>query len=166
MKQTDESALLKVVIETPKGSCEKFAYDKRSGFFMLKKILPPGMVFPYDFGFIPDTRGKDGDPLDILVLSEFHSFPGCMMECRLLGGIKARQGHDSKDMIRNDRYIAIPRESKSYNDIAHIDHLPAPMIRSLEDFFINYNKEEGKLFKPLGYVSSGKAWKQINACRL
>jgi inorganic pyrophosphatase len=63
-----------VVIETPKGSAQKYDYDPDTHFFKLKKILPSGMVFPYDFGFVPDTRGEDGDPLGVIVISEFHSF--------------------------------------------------------------------------------------------
>src|SRR5882724_761988 len=80
-----------VVIETPKGSAQKYDYDPSTHFFKLKKILPSGMMFPYDFGFIPGTRGEDGDPLDIIVISEFQSFPGCKMKCRVIGGIKAEQ---------------------------------------------------------------------------
>ncbi len=79
------------VIETPKGNAEKYNYDPKTKFFKLKKILPTGMVFPYDFGFIPGTEGEDGDPLDIIVISEFESFPGCMVECRIIGAIIAEQ---------------------------------------------------------------------------
>jgi len=165
MKSTEE-ILVHAVIETTKGSCEKFAYEPESGFFLLKKILPPGMVFPYDFGFIQGTKGQDGDPLDIMILSEFHSFPGCLMECRLLGGIKAEQGKKNEKKIRNDRYLAIPKVSKAYNDIATIKHLPADMIKALEDFFVNYNKEEGKVFEALGYVNAKKAIRQIRACQV
>ncbi|HMG83849.1 MAG TPA: inorganic diphosphatase [Ferruginibacter sp.] len=92
--------IINVVIETPKGSAQKYDYDKKTGFFKLEKILPAGMVFPYDFGFIPDTKGEDGDPLDVLVFSEFCSFPGCMIECRLIGGIKAEQSKEADSKIK------------------------------------------------------------------
>src|ERR1700760_5120369 len=101
---------VEVVIETPKGSSQKYDYVPNTPFFKLKKILPSGTVFPYDFGFIPDTKGEDGDPLDIIVISEFNSFPGIMIKCRIIGGIKAEQStKDAKKMIRNDRFIAIPK---------------------------------------------------------
>ena len=97
-----------IVIETPRGSSQKYDYDPESKFFRLKKILPGGMVFPYDFGFIPDTKGEDGDPLDILIISEFNSFPGCIITCRIIGGIKATQlERDKKEPVRNDRFMAV-----------------------------------------------------------
>ena len=61
---------MKVVIETPKGSAQKYDYDFNDHFFDLKKILPAGMMFPYDFGFIPGTKGMDGDPLDVILISK------------------------------------------------------------------------------------------------
>lgn len=69
-------ASIEIVVETPKGSAQKYDYDPKSRFFKMSKILPSGMVFPYDFGFVPDTKGEDGDPLDMIVISEFNSFPG------------------------------------------------------------------------------------------
>ena len=154
---------LQVVVETPKGSTEKYAYDANSGFFRLTKVLPAGMVFPFDFGFISGTKGDDGDPLDIIVISEFHSYPGCMIDCRLLGAIKAEQGKNKNKLIRNDRFVAIPLVSKAYNDIANLTHVPKEMIESLESFFINYNKEEKKIFKCLGYIRPSKALQQIKS---
>ena len=64
-KKTDA---LQVIIETPKGSRNKYAFDENQGLFLLKKVLPAGMAFPYDFGFVPSTRAEDGDPVDVLVL--------------------------------------------------------------------------------------------------
>lgn len=81
--------LITAIVETPKGNAQKYDYDAESKWFKLKKILPAGMVFPFDFGFIPVTKGGDGDPLDIIIISEFKSFPGCAMECRIIGAITA-----------------------------------------------------------------------------
>ncbi|WP_410221485.1 inorganic diphosphatase [Pedobacter sp.] len=156
-----ENKSIQVVIETPKGSVEKYAYKKKTGFFQLKKILPTGMVFPYDFGFIPHTKGQDGDPLDIIVISEFHSFPGIMIECRLVGGFKARQGKTKSKLVKNDRFIAIPLASAIFKDLTDWKNIPETIIKALEDFFINYNKEEGKIFKTTGYLSAAKAFKKI-----
>jgi inorganic pyrophosphatase len=71
MKKDASSKTIRVVVETPKGSTEKYAYDKKTGFFELKKILPSGMIFPFDFGFIPDTKGDDGDHLIFLSCPNF-----------------------------------------------------------------------------------------------
>ena len=152
---------INVIIETPKGSTEKYDYDQDLHLFKLKKILPAGMVFPYDFGFIPDTKGEDGDPLDIIVISEFESFPGCMVECRIIGAIIAEQA-DKKKKIRNDRFLAIPVHAKSFSNIKSIEEVPEQMLEELEQFFVTYNEIEGKTFKPLERLKAKDAFKLIN----
>ena len=148
-----------VVIETPKGSAQKYDFDPDSHFFKMKKILPSGMVFPYDFGFIPKTKGEDGDPLDVIVISEFNSFPGIMIKCRIIGAIKAEQSEDkgSKKMIRNDRFLAIPKCSSIFEDVRSIKDLPGRIINQLEEFFVDYNKLEGKKFKALSKLNAKEA---------
>jgi inorganic pyrophosphatase len=156
-----------VIVETPRGSVEKYDFDEKLHLLKLKKILPAGMVFPYDFGFIPDTKGEDGDPLDIIVLSEFHSFPGCMIECKLIGCIEAEQSREkgSEKMIRNDRYIAVPTISQMYGHMDSIKSLPDEILRELEQFFINYNKIEGKEFKVVSLVDAKESKKMIKSNR-
>jgi inorganic pyrophosphatase len=73
---TSDENLIVVIIETPKGSRNKYAYDAKWHVFQLKKVLPAGMAFPYDFGFVPSTKGGDGDPLDVLVLMDEPAFAG------------------------------------------------------------------------------------------
>jgi inorganic pyrophosphatase len=87
---------VKVIIETPKGSRNKFKYDPALRMFKLSKVLPEGMVFPYDFGFVPSTKGDDGDPVDVLVLMDEPTFPGCLLECRLVGVLEAGQEEKKK----------------------------------------------------------------------
>lgn len=149
-----------VIIETPKGIAEKYNYDKKTGFFKLKKILPAGMVFPFNFGFILHTIGEDGDPLDILVISEFKSFPGCMMQCYLAGAIVAEQTRNGKT-FRNDRFIGIPQQSKYFEGIQSVEQLPANMLNEIEQFFINYNALENSVFKPLKRVNGEDAFNLI-----
>ena len=98
---------MEIIIETTKGSNVKYKYDEESLCFKVKKILPMGMVFPYHFGFIPGTKGEDGDPLDGMVISEFSSFTGAHIECRLIGALLTSQTTKGK-MIHNDRYFFIP----------------------------------------------------------
>ena len=156
-----------VIIETPRGSVEKYEFDPKLHMIKLKKILPAGMVFPYDFGFIPDTKGQDGDPLDIIVISEFHSFPGCIMECNLIGCIEAEQSEkkDSGKMIRNDRYIGVPAISRMYGELDSIKNLPDAILAELEQFFINYNKVEGKEFKVVSVADAKESKKMIKSRR-
>src|SRR6188768_486559 len=85
---------INVVIETPRGSRNKFHFDEKLRQFSLKKVLPAGSAFPYDFGFIRGTKAEDGDPLDVLVLMDESAFPGCQVESRLVGVIEAEQVED------------------------------------------------------------------------
>src|SRR4030095_6559475 len=149
-----------VIIETPKRSSEKYSFDKKTGYFKLKKILPNGMMFPFDFGFIPNSKGEDGDPLDALVISEFKSFPGCLIECRLIGAMLAEQS-TKDETVRNDRYFFVPELSKQFAAIDEIKELPGEQLREIEDFFMQYNKAEEKQFKVLEIIKSKKAYKLI-----
>lgn len=100
-----DKQLLRVVIETPKGSRNKFAFDADEHIFDLKKVLPSGMTFPYDFGFVPSTLADDGDPVDVLVLMDEPAFPGCVLSCRPIGVIEGEQGDRKRGnaMIESSR---------------------------------------------------------------
>lgn len=152
-----------VIIETPKGSTQKYDYVPNTPFFKLKKILPSGMAFPYDFGFIPKTQGEDGDPLDVIVISEFNSFPGIIIKCRIIGGIKAEQSveKNSKKLIRNDRFLAVPKCSSIFEKVENLEDLPKHITDQLEEFFVDYNKLEGKKFKALGKIGPKQAQRMI-----
>src|SRR5437764_9041604 len=136
---------LNVVIETPKGSRNKFKCDPQSGSFELCKVLPSGSVFPFDFGFIPSTTGDDGDPLDVLVLMEEPVFPGCRLRCRLVGVIEAEQG-SGDETERNDRLLAIAEECQDHKDIRSIKDLNDHLLEEIEHFFISYQELGGKQF--------------------
>src|SRR5688500_9337596 len=104
---TKSDKRINVVIETPKGSRNKFVYDPENDYFKLKKTLPFGTVFPFDFGFVPGTKGEDEQPIDVVLLMDFPTFPGCVVECRCLGVVLAEQKEKLKT-IRNDRIICVP----------------------------------------------------------
>src|SRR5437660_12867427 len=113
-----DNEIFKVVIETPKGSRNKYSFDPDERAFMLKKVLPAGMAFPYDFGFVPSTEAEDGDPIDVLVLMDEPAFPGCVLKCRLIGVIEGEQGdRKKKKKERNDRIIAIQEDAHAWVDI-------------------------------------------------
>jgi inorganic pyrophosphatase len=149
------------VVETPKGSAQKYDYDAENKWFKLKKIMPAGLVFPFDFGFIPATKGEDGDPLDIILISELKSFPGCVMDCRIIGAITAKQTEKNKTVVRNDRFLAIPEASTMFADVKSIEDLPDEIINQIEKFFMNYNDIAHKKFKPQKRVDAKKAMKMI-----
>src|SRR5438105_4689006 len=87
---------INAVVETPRGSRNKYTYKPEDDSFVLSKVLPSGTAFPMDFGFIPRSMGEDGDPLDVLVVSDFPCYPGAVVECRLLGVIEAEQKENGK----------------------------------------------------------------------
>ena len=151
-----------IVIETPKGSRIKYKYDENQKLFRLKKILPEGLMFPFDFGFIPGTKGEDGDPIDALVISEFQGFPGCLMECRIIGCIQAEQSSNGKK-IRNDRFLAIPEQSSVFENAISIEDIPSTIITQIEKFFTNYIEGEGKKFYPLGNLNAALAMSLLTA---
>ncbi|PWT99284.1 MAG: inorganic pyrophosphatase [Bacteroidetes bacterium] len=159
-------ATIDIVVETPKGSAQKYDYEAETHFFKLSKILPSGMIFPFDFGFIPETRGADGDPIDIIMISELASFPGCKIKCRLIGGFKAKQsGERKKKMVRNDRYFAVPECSVMYKHVKTLKDLPAEIIKQVESFFIDYNKIEEKEFKVISQMQPKEAEQIIHKNR-
>src|SRR5277367_676841 len=88
---------VQVIIETPKGSRNKYAFDPEEKVFELKKVLPAGMAFPYDFGFVPSTKADDGDPVDVLVLMDEPAFAGCVLSCRPIGVVQGEQGDKKKN---------------------------------------------------------------------
>jgi inorganic pyrophosphatase len=158
---TDEG-LLRVVIETPKGSRNKFAFDEDERIFELKKVLPAGMTFPYDFGFVPSTKADDGDPVDVLVLMDEPAFPGCVLTCRPIGVIQGEQGN-KKEKVRNDRIVAVERDAHSWADIKTIDDLGKEFCRELQDFFVNYHSLSGQQYKVLAIKGPRQAQKLVKS---
>ncbi len=153
-------ANLQVVIETPKGSRNKYAFDEKQRVFALKKVLPAGMEFPYDFGFVPSTLADDGDPTDVLVLMDEPAFPGCLLQCRIVGIIEGEQSK-KKQRERNDRIVAIEKENHSFADILHIKDLGKTFLEELEEFFVNYHELSGEKYRILGAKGPGTAIRQI-----
>jgi inorganic pyrophosphatase len=148
-QSTDEGSTVEIVIETPKGSRNKYAYDPAKRAFKLSKVLAEGMMFPYDFGFVPGTKSADGDPLDVLVLMDEPTFPGCRLDCRLIGVLEAEQEEEGK-MVRNDRLIAVATQTIRYVEVEHIRDLNETILRQIEAFFVNYQKLRNVKLRILG----------------
>ena len=139
----------RAIIETPKGNRSKYDYDPETQLFRLKTILPEGMSFPMDFGFIPSTLAGDGDPLDVMALVDEPAPVGAMLQVRLIGVIEAEE-KEKGDIERNDRVLAVVDCSRVYAEIETPDDLPDEFVQNLVDFWINKDKLEGKAFKSLG----------------
>jgi inorganic pyrophosphatase len=152
----------RAIIETPKGCRNKFDYDPDSGLFMLGGLLPEGMMFPFDFGFIPSTLGEDGDPLDILVLMDAPAHVGCLIEVRIIGIIEAEQSDEGKTES-NDRLLGVAIHSYDHEGLETINDVTKTLLDQLEQFFISYNKQRGKKFKVTGTGGPKKAIKFLKA---
>jgi len=136
-----------VVVETPKGSPHKLDYEPDLGVFVLKKEMPAGHVFPFDFGFIPGTLGGDGDPLDVLLLIDEATYPGVVVEARLLGVFEAEQTERDGKRTENDRLVAVAACSHRHAEVRTLDHVGRPVLGEIEHFFRSYNEETGKQFE-------------------
>src|SRR6266576_723436 len=152
----------RAIIETPKGCRNKFDYDPESGLFMLGGLLPEGMMFPFDFGFIPSTLGEDGDPLDIMVLMDAPAHVGCLMEVRIIGIITAEQVQDGKTES-NDRLLGVAVHSYDHEELQSIGDVSKILLDQVEEFFVSYNKQRGKKFKITGTGGPKKAMRFLKS---
>jgi inorganic pyrophosphatase len=118
------------------------------------------MVFPYDFGFLPQTLAPDGDPIDVLFLMDEPAFPGIAVRARLIGVIEGEQ-LDGKKKIRNDRLIAVAEANHQYANVRKLKDLPSPWIKELQDFFVNYHDLEEKKYCLLGCKGADAAFTLI-----
>jgi len=154
--------VIQVIVETPKGSRNKYAFDPEQGVFKLKKVLPEGMEFPQNFGFVPSTKAEDGDPEDVLILMDEPTFPGCLIECRLLGVIEGEQTEEGKT-FRNDRLIAVCNKSHTYSDLDDIEHLNKNFIKELQSFFVQYHKLDDVEYECIGVKGAKPARKLLKS---
>jgi inorganic pyrophosphatase len=159
-----KGGLLQVIVETPAKSRNKFAFDPEQGIFALKKVLPAGMVFPYDFGFLPQTEAPDGDPIDVLLLMDEPAFPGCAVRAHLIGVIEGEQ-LDGKKKIRNDRLVAVAEANHMYANVRKLSDLPEKWIEELQQFFVNYHNLEGKKYRLLGCNGARAALRLIKEAK-
>src|SRR3982750_4138078 len=158
INKTDQ---VNIIIETPKACGNKYTFDPKTELFKLSKMLPEGLVFPLHFGFIPCTKGEDGDPLDALILMDQPSYPGNLIECRVLGIIEAKQTEKNGDSMRNDRIITAAIESQRYAELRSIKKLDPYLVDEIINFFITYNEMSKKKFEPLGKKGPQKAITRI-----
>ena len=165
MAPRSASTSVHVIVDTPRGSRNKFKFDMQLQKFRLTKVLPAGMSFPFDFGYIPETAGEDGDPLDVLLLMDAPAFAGCVVECRLVGLLEAEQS-EGDETIRNDRLVGVAIEARDYGHIQALSDLNPNLLEEIERFFSNYNAAEGKQFAVLARKGPTAALKALERARV
>jgi inorganic pyrophosphatase len=155
-----EDGAVHVVIETPRGSRAKFAYDPKLETFTLTKSLLVGLTYPHDWGFVPSTRAEDGDPLDVMVIHDAATFPGLVLACRIIGILQIRQKSKGK-AERNNRLFAVPLRSHSERGLRDVRELSRPIQEELEKFFIATDELEDKKLDIIGWKGPKVALKAI-----
>lgn len=156
----------RVVIETPNHSHSSYKFDDELGAFLLSGVLPEGMSFPYDFGFLPSTRAQDGDPIDVLVLMDEPAFTGCVIPCRLIGVIEAEQTEQDGSTERNDRIVAVSTKCRTDGHLKSLKDINDDKIAEIQQFFVSYNRVRGRRFKLLNLGGPKKAETLIKAAML
>lgn len=139
-----------VVVETPRGSAAKLEFDPELQAFTLSKSLILGLSYPYDWGFVPSTEGEDGDPIDVLVLHDAATSPGLVLKCKIIGVLEVIQ-KDGKRKIRNDRVIAVPRNSHREKSEDDARDLSKQIRQEIEKFFVATDELEAKELQFLGW---------------
>ncbi len=152
----------RTIIECSRGARGKYAYDPQFEAFTLKRLLPAGMSFPLDFGFVPATKAEDGDHLDIMVLHDEPLAMGAVVEVRLIGVIEAEQTEEGETK-RNDRLLAVAQESLSYAATKVVGDLAPGFLDSITTFWTQYEALRGVGFKILGVKGAAEALRRIKA---
>ena len=152
---------VKAIIEVPYGSNVKYELDKESGAIEVDRVMYSAMFYPANYGFVPNTLSDDGDPADILVISEYPLYPGCFIKSRLIGVLlmEDESGIDEK-------LIAVPTDKidPSYKDIQDINDLPQHTLNKIKNFFETYKMlEPNKWVKVTGYEGKQRAQEILEA---
>jgi inorganic pyrophosphatase len=159
-RDKDSKGTIEVVIETPAGSRTKYAWKPDKNRFEARKVLPLGLSFPFDFGFIPDTKGSDGDPLDVCVLADAPLALGVVVECRVLGAFCVKT-----DGERNDRIVAVPKIALRGADWDDLNEIGGTWKDEIGDFLRSYVEREGRSYELVEVVGRDKALGLIRDAR-
>lgn len=158
----DKDKHVLAVIEASALSRCKFKFEPDYGVFCLHNILPTGTTFPYAFGFVPSTVAEDGDPLDIVVLTDEPPPVSTVVPCRLVAILKATQKEDG-ETISNDRLLAVSVSSERYAACRVRTDVEEKVLQRIAEFFAFYHQEQGKKFEPLGWKGHTAAEKALEA---
>ncbi|KAJ5072539.1 hypothetical protein M0811_01554 [Anaeramoeba ignava] len=147
--------VINVVIEIPRGSKVKYEKDKPSGLLRVDRVLYSPIVYPANYGFIPQTLGEDRDPINVLVLMQTEVFPGTLLRARPIGLVPTIDNHESDDKI-----IAIHADDPEFRDYTDVSDLPPYRLLEIMSFFSDYKhceEKEVQVLHPKGPEDAKKA---------
>lgn len=147
-------------VEIPKGSRNKYEYDEEEGVLKLDRFLFSSMVYPTDYGFVPETLADDGDPLDAMVCVSEATFPGCIIDVRPIALFKMED-----DAGIDDKVLAVPVRDPTWNTLERLEDLPKQFRDEIEHFFSVYKDLEQKKVTVDGWYSREDAFEEIEASR-
>lgn len=148
-----EDGSLRVIVESPRGSSIKFEYDPVNRVFTVSRELPLGVVYPFDWGFVPGTKGDDRDPLDAMALHHSPTYPGVLLPCRILGMVEIVQREGKQRPEVNNRIIATPLWHAPLKALEEARDLPKEARRQIEQFFLTTATLTGKRLTIKGWAS-------------
>jgi inorganic pyrophosphatase len=143
-----------VVVESPKGATLKLKYDPHLEAMSVSRPLPVGLTFPFDWGFVPSTRGPDGDPIDAFAMWDVPAFPGVVLPCRALGVLQIEQNavnFERSRRVRNDRVLALPVAARRESHWKSLDDIPQRVRDECVQFVLTAASLEGKEPAVLGW---------------
>jgi inorganic pyrophosphatase len=158
----DDDGAMHVVVESPRGSTSKLKYDPELGAMTLSRLLPHGLAYPHDWGFVPSTRAPDGDPLDAMIVWDGVSTPGLVVTCRAIGVLLVEQTNkETGRRERNDRLAVLPVDAPRWETVQTIDDLGPRVRDELTHFFEAAVEFEGKNLKILGWRGPAEAMRLL-----
>lgn len=151
--------IIDAFIEIPTGSQNKYEYDKERGAFTLDRVLFSPMHYPTEYGFLENTLALDGDPLDILVITSFPTFPGCIIEARVVGVLIM-----SDDKGQDEKLLAVPTTDPRFKDVTSLEHIPEHKLKEIAHFFQVYKDLEDKKTEIKGWENAEFAHTLYTEC--
>ncbi|MDI3328968.1 MAG: inorganic diphosphatase [Alicyclobacillaceae bacterium] len=157
--ETDK-LIVDAFIEIPSGSQNKYEFDKEKGVFRLDRVLYSPMHYPTEYGYIQETLAEDGDPLDVLVLTTFPTFPGCVIETRVVGVLLM-----TDDKGKDEKLLGVPTEDPRWKQVRSLEDVPPHILEEIAHFFSVYKQLEGKEVKVEGWRGTDEAARLLEDAR-
>lgn len=152
--------IVECIIEIPMGTKNKYEVNKETGRITLDRVLYSALSYPGEYGFIEDTLSKDGDPLDILVLSSYPTFPGCVVAARILGYLTVIDNNE-----HDEKVLAVVDKDPRFNEINDLNDLTEHQKAEIKDFFESYKKLQNIKVEIKNFHNKEEALKLINRCK-